>query len=360
MKKVLFFAATLAAVMTGCSNSEELANEQNTDRNPIGFRAVTNLGEETRASVTDFQNLKDFRVYATYDNDVSGTAANKVDLMNGVNVTRNIGGTATGFSYAPVKYWPAGNQPVLMYAYSPAGSVNVNSAKTTATAAATANDGGKIEIAYTVPWKDADAGARQEDFMFATKSVLSNDYAGSTHSGYEVPMVFNHILSKLTFSAVNAAGSGLTYTIKKIEVTGMGNAATYTYTYSAAATGSGSWGAPAAQTGTYEASLPGAGIAIPFTGGTAELALTSYNEGLMILPQTSTAANSNIKITYDLKDAEGTALVTNEVKNFLIKSKPFAPGTSYNVKMTFGSGAYNDIAFTVSTGNWSSDTGITL
>lgn len=332
--------------MSGCSSTEEMEEGiQAGNGSPVAFRATTNLSETTRAGVMDLSNLKDFRVYATYDSNDAEDAATSTSFMEAVNVTRTVGGTgSTDFTYAPAKYWPAGDHTVLMYAYTPAGSVNVASATAASTSVAT-NDAGNIAINYVVPLNDL--AKRQEDFMVASQSVLKSAQKNA------VSLVFKHVLTKMTFSATNKVGEGVNFNISKVELVNFRNSGTYTVAYEKAGTCTGTW--TSTQTNadqTYSATLPVGGISVPFMNGGTAVNLMPNNEGMMFLPQTTTATTSTLadikagngdggsylKLTFSAMDGSASEIYPEGSEKYYRLGQTFDAGKNYNIHITFAAG----------------------
>ncbi|MDR1005066.1 MAG: fimbrillin family protein [Prevotellaceae bacterium] len=390
MKKSIFFAALVAAVMTACSNEETL-EQQNVESqsSAISFRTVANNG--TRATIMDSQNIKDFQVSAVYSDYTNG-AATGATLMDNVVVVRNLASsdlTVDDFTYEPTKYFPVDGEAVDFYAFSPAGSRNLASATITNDLVAASNytttGTSKMDLVYTVPLTDPSSEGTtlsQEDFLVA--SNLQNN--GKTSN--DVLMTFDHALSKVTFAAKNVAPN-TTVNISAIKLMNLGNSATLTLGYTRGETivKSLSWAEPAARTSAYAASVPATGFTLVGANDAEYSSLTTVNEGLMVLPQTlqlfadgatfDDATDPYVEITYSMNDASGLSLYPAGTKArfplsaLSVGDAPFYNetsnptnkllcGHSYNLQFTFGAagsgnegaGAVNEIKFSVSVETW--------
>ncbi len=337
MKKTLFFAALAAvAVLSGCQK-EQAGNGETGNGKAIGFRTLT---EKTRASVVDGNNIGSFKVSA-----IAGTEI----YMDGINVTREPNGSAT-WTYNPIKYWPASGT-VDFYAYSPAGSVNVNSITTTATSST---------IAYTVPELTPPAGKIAEDFLVAVNKGASGPGA--------VALTFEHALSNIEYAARNIS-EGATYHITSLALINIANEGTIDLTVSPL-----TWNT----TGTKDrvciyAPVAGGGISVlPKGPSAAYVNLYQPGEGIMVLPQTitpgsgidanndgtpedsATAGKGYVRIGYSVTDQVGDVIRPSMIAYYPLDIT-FEPTKRYQFQFTLGNtsgpAGLNPITFTVSTVN---------
>lgn len=134
MKKILFFAAAAVAMLTGCSQNDDLTAptvQNQTEDTPISFGTYMGYSGQTRAGSTgdivDYNATSghklgsagyEFGVFAyltgtTYPNVAAsepgsiGANSNKPDFMFNQKVDYNIT-TASAWGYSPLKYWPNG------------------------------------------------------------------------------------------------------------------------------------------------------------------------------------------------------------------------------------------------------------
>lgn len=123
MKKNLFMtAATIAALLTGCSTDEEIANIETSAKNAIGFNIVSN-GAETKATPIRPDNL------TTTDFDVFAFNSTTGDLFMGTH-QGTFGHDGVDIVYkdskwdyknpADLAYWPSDKSKLSFYAISPA------------------------------------------------------------------------------------------------------------------------------------------------------------------------------------------------------------------------------------------------
>lgn len=122
MKKNLFMtAAAIAALLTGCSTDEEIANIETSAKNAIGFNIVSN-GAETKATIYNNGSTNfDFDVFAF--NSTTG------DLFMGTH-QKDFGHDGVDIVYKDSKwdyknpddlaYWPSDGSKLSFYAISPA------------------------------------------------------------------------------------------------------------------------------------------------------------------------------------------------------------------------------------------------
>lgn len=214
MKKNLFMtAAAIAALLTGCSTDEEIANIETSAKNAIGFNTVSN-GAETKATIygngsTNF----DFDVFAF--NSTSG------DLFMGTH--------QTGFSHdgvdihydgskwdyknpADLAYWPSDKSKLSFYAISPATVENeqeknnylwyIHGPITT--------EGNIIHCSLVNEY--GVNGVKNYDLMYAT----AFNYEKSTY-GSKVKLTFKHTLSQVHFKG-KISNAFLKADIKSIKI----------------------------------------------------------------------------------------------------------------------------------------------
>ena len=283
MKKVILFAAVIAAVMTGCAKDDNGAT--NNDANAINFRVTGSKGEARATSTVTGLNFNNFLVWSFNQN----PAATFTPVMTRQYVeTTNF----TTWTYAPLKYWPAVGT-VDFYAYSPAASVN----------ASFSGGGAAPVISYELP-----AFKLNEDLLAASEK-------GATKAGGSVDLEFDHILSQFVFQ-VRGGTAGLTYAVEKIEFVSVATKGVFNFT-----TWSG-LNAPADVVALDAAPVTVAFHATAFTSVTSDAANTS----IFLIPgswsqpasaavvktakATLEAGKSYIALTYSVKDADGVELNT--------------------------------------------------
>ncbi len=211
MKKYFVIAAAAALALASCAKVETYTESLNDGQQAIGFSNYSpkTLSRADGTLIVDnkLANGKKFGVYAysttngnAWKSDL--TATGNALFMNGVSVTYTTGGDtdATKNTYAPVRYWPAGDTPdwLTFWAYYP---VEETSGKVTA---------GSNGITYTAPNGSNGLGsyaftanstaATMVDFIV---SDVVNDKIYGTATGEHiavngvVPLVFRHMLTKV-------------------------------------------------------------------------------------------------------------------------------------------------------------------
>ncbi len=336
MKKTLFIAALAAvAVLTGCQ--KESGNGDMTNGKAISFRTLT---DKTRAVVMNGANIGSFKVSA-----VAGTEI----YMDGINVTREPNGSAT-WTYNPIKYWPASGT-VDFYAYSPAGSVNVNSITNTATSST---------IAYTVPELTPPGPKIAEDFLVAVNKGASGPGA--------VALTFEHALSNIEYMAKNVS-VGATYHIRSLSLINIANEGTIDLAVSPLA-----WNVTGTKDRMYiYAPIAAGGMSVLPKGPSADYEyLYQPGEGIMVLPQTitpgsgtdanndgvpedsATAGKGYVCIGYSVTDQVGGVIRPNMTAYYPLDIT-FEPTKRYQFQFTLGDTSgptgLDPITFTVATVN---------
>jgi hypothetical protein len=351
MKKVLLFVAIIATVLTGCSNNEELTGVEKLNGKPIDFRAVTNFGEETRATEVTSTTIGNFHVRAVYWD----TDAQSKEFMKGVTVTRGVGGIT--YTYAPLAYMPTNmlaTDYIGFHAYSPAGSQNVTT--DLATLATTSGGASSGTLTYQVP-VDAST-APQEDFV-----VASSDISGSTAaSNGTVALTFKHALAKFKFAADNDSEASM-LNVTAVKLYEFGNKAILTLPLT-----NSSWGTPSA-TGTYIMSIPQGGFNLVGNEDSAAdsyTTFTTFNEGLMVLPQTLAVNADNgsftdeslpyVGITYSIVDAGGNVIVPSEEHFYSLSTGgTFAINPQYEYTLRLKVAVGKTVDFSVTVGSWTAE-----
>lgn len=197
MKKNLFMtAAAIAALLTGCSTDEEIANIETSAKNAIGFNIVSN-GAETKATIHNNGSTNfDFDVFAF--NSTTG------DLFMGTHQSDfghdgvDIYYDGSNWNYkkpADLAYWPSDKSKLSFYAISPATVENeydkINFSWNIHGPIATG--GNKIHCSLVNEYGGAD-GAKNYDLMYAT----AFNYDKSTYNT-KVKLSFKHTLSQVIF-----------------------------------------------------------------------------------------------------------------------------------------------------------------
>ena len=196
MKKNLFMtAAAIAALLTGCSTDEEIANIETSAKNAIGFNIVSN-GAETKATIYG-SSSKDF------DFDVLAFNSTTGDLFMGTHQT-DFGHDGVDIVYkdskwdyknpADLAYWPSDGSKLSFYAISPA---------------TLKSEEEKVHYMWNIHGPIATQGNK-------IQCLLVDEYGGSTAKNYDlmyatafnydktindtkVKLTFKHTLSQVIF-----------------------------------------------------------------------------------------------------------------------------------------------------------------
>ena len=177
MKKLLF-VALVAAGMTACMQSEELAVPKS-EAIAFGDAYVYNASR----AVTTTGNIENFDVWAFMDS-VAGT------VLDGEVVTKKAPGV---WGYNNVQYWMP-DHTYYFAALSPANTTNVKDLEK-----ATGEDAKLGLGSFTY-----ENVAGTEDLIYAVESVATPGYAELTANGMDaVKLQFKHLLSKVRFSFKN-------------------------------------------------------------------------------------------------------------------------------------------------------------
>lgn len=299
MKKIFLIGLTAAAMMASCSNDETVEMAQ---QKAISFsNAFVNNG--TRSIVDPSfttENLTDFAVYGF---------TQKGQIFNGEKVSK--GGTAsTGWSYDNVQYWVPGNT-YTFGAIAPHRAANVSDVKLPEGAT-------KVEMKVAFTNTDAD----QVDLLHAAPTQIAGTDVTPTYTT-PVSMTFNHQLSKVKFSFVNAVGEGYTVKVKDVKIKDAYKDGTLTV----AATEN-TWGGQTSKNlelnfGNVVDNASGTNAAFIANTKTLE----SYNEKLMIPMGTDTYT-----VSFTAEMYKGTVLLGIYPHTVQIKNVEFKLGYCYNFK----------------------------
>ena len=226
MKKNLFMtAAAIAALLTGCSTDEEIANIETSAKNAIGFYIVSNKAE-TKATPIRPGNL------ITTDFDVFAFNSTTGDLFMGTHQT-DFGHDGVDIVYkdskwdyknpADLAYWPSDESKLSFYAISPATVENefdkINFSWYIHGPQAT--EGNKIHCSLVNEYGGAD-GAKNYDLMYAT----AFNYDKSTYNT-KVKLSFKHTLSQVIFKG-KTSNKFLKADIKSIRIKNTKTSGTFT------------------------------------------------------------------------------------------------------------------------------------
>lgn len=198
MKKILLMA-TAALAIAGCSQNEEFENQA--QKAEISFGTI--VRNSTRADILTTESIETFTVsgYKT-ESEMAPETQLVAGFIDNLKVDKNT--TSGEWEYTGnTFYWPYSGK-VQFFGTSPAQTLDVTSAA------------GYPTFAYTVK-----TVASQEDLVAA--SLIDKD----KNSG-KLIFPFQHLLTQVNFS-IKGDTPGFTYTVTKIELTGMKDKATFKF-----------------------------------------------------------------------------------------------------------------------------------
>lgn len=317
MKKILLTAVAALAIV-GCTQNEEIEK--------VGEKAEINFGtivsKTTRAAVTDDTALQGtgFTVYAYNTEQVITDADTKLGsaFMSGVEVTHSESWAVTGGPY----YWPYSGK-VQFFAY--------------ATDAAVKNYKVAANAKYpTLEYTIAAEASAQKDFVVAKSMDESKP-----KTNVSVNLQFTHALTQVNFSA-KGSNDNLKYTISSISIEGLANTGTYSFADN-------TW-AVTGTAGTYV--YPTAENAS--VSGTKVTTLDQSKGALMLMPQAMTA-NSKIKISYNVYNADNVQIdAVTDAEIALNGKDAWEAGKKVRYTLTLSSEGAT-ISFAPEVGSWSTN-----
>lgn len=208
MKKNLFMtAATIAALLTGCSTDEEIANIETSAKNAIGFNIVSN-GAETKATPIKPSNL------TTTDFDVFAFNSTTGDLFMGTHqgdfghdgVDIHYDGSNWNYKNPDdLAYWPSDGSKLSFYAISPAtveDDCKINYLWKIHGPIATEDPEVTNKINCSLVDEYGKSTGKNYDLMYAT----AFNYDKSTYNT-KVKLTFKHTLSQVIFKGQTSNAS---------------------------------------------------------------------------------------------------------------------------------------------------------
>lgn len=220
MKKNLFMtAAAIAALLTGCSTDEEIANIETSAKNAIGFNIVSNKAE-TKATPINPANITDtdFDVFA-FNSETKTLFMGNEQGTDGIQIKHN----NTSWVYATpseLAYWPTHN--LDFYAINPSyesfeqgthGYFSYNIASNQQT----------ISYNTTDEFSSTTNNYKNIDIMYA----VTKNRGKSINNGV-VQLNFKHILSQVLFNA-KVQYSTMKVTIKNMSIKCFYHSGTFTF-----------------------------------------------------------------------------------------------------------------------------------
>jgi hypothetical protein len=327
MKKV-FIAVSVITVMALSSCSQQEPFE---DQKPLGFS--TFIGK-SRASILDTDGLKDkgFIVQA-YQTDASPWASSTLtdpnpNFMKGTEVTwtSDDGGK---WVYEHTKYWPANDGQLTFFAYGASDQGDVPELTFT---------GQTPPTAPKFDFKVEDAVEDQVDLV--ADALFDQKY--STSGGGKVKFEFDHILSKIGFSAKTAANyssTNTTITVTDLKLTFANEAiqTNGTFTFDdGTGTEVGEWNlASSGKTyipDTAEQDLLGSEVNLKHDEYKFINDDTNY---LMLLPQDLAAGTLTAQIAYKVTDADGSTTYTTPAISLPAATVKLELGKGYTFNFLF-------------------------
>lgn len=304
MKKLFMIGLAATAMLASCSNDETVEMAQ---QKAIGFsNAFVNNG--TRSIVDPSFTTKTLENFAVYGFTQNG------QIFKGDKVYKG-GSASTGWSYDVLQYWVPGNT----YTF---GAIAPYSVAENVSNVALPKDATKVEMAVAFTNTDAN----QVDLLHAAPMQIAGTDVTKTYST-PVSMTFNHQLSKVKFSFMNAVGEGYKVKVSNVKITDAYTNGTLTV----AATGN-TWGEQKNNNlelnfGNVVANDAKADEAA-FIANAATL--ESYNEKLMI-PMDATATYT---VTFTAELFQGEVSLGSFNHTTTIKGVEFKLGYCYNFKAT--------------------------
>lgn len=326
MKKYFIIAAAALVALAACTKNEVATP----DPQEISFKAVT--AKATKAIINNaFYAPTDpaFGIWGLYQ--AESWAANHsssvwvgTDASTEAQITYQ---TDTWKNAAGVDYWPLSGSIVFM-GYTPYANVNDKAAISVA----------DNKVTLTVTDFQSSTGSYVDDLMWSdavekSKNDTNYDADGTNATTYDgVPVVFHHALSQIVVNAKTAedyAAKGYTLTITGITMT-IDDKATLTVADDLSAAPTVSWSEPATDVEP-----------IILADGATALTTTYVQQGnaILVIPQTLTAEQDVLNVTYKLVHNGVTSTVTKNISLTAGASDPlltaFAANKKYNLNLLF-------------------------
>lgn len=282
-----------AVFALGSCQSENIPNLPDEVSKPIEFSGV-HVSVETKG--TDDMPIDDFKVWAsrTYTAGTSSATEYGIFGVTGTEVSKSITDNTLSWIYSPVRYWRPGSYNFM--AVSPFSLAN----------------GEFTESGLALNFGDGwDLSTTQTELWMATVSDISNEV---------VPLEFNHMLSKLSFTAINVATDGLDIVVTGIKIYGICKKAV-SYTTSEG------WNliAPSSVDSPYN-SYTLESVELPSTGESP--VLLTPQEGILVFP-----GETSLSVEVTFNHGGNT---TNYSKSASITDVVWAAGIQYEYKINIG------------------------
>ena len=327
MKKLFFLAVAAVVALAACTKNE-VANPTSKE---ISFNAVTAKNQVTKA-INDktYYAPSDpaFGVWGLYQPTNWAT-----DKGAGVWVGSSLSASAeityqtnTWKKNGAVDYWPLTGSLVFM-GYSP--YANVSSKASVAVA--------DSKVTLTVADFQTTTGDWVDDLMWSDaveKSANDTNYDadGNNTTTYDgVPIVFHHALSQIAVYAKtdkDYAAEDYTFTITALSVT-VDDKATLTVADDLSADPTVTWTEPATDATRTVLSSASAALTTSFA---------KQGDSFLVIPQTLTAAQDTITVTYQVEHNGVTSTATKNISltaGDSVALSAFAKNTKYNLNLVF-------------------------
>lgn len=366
MKKSILFAAIAALTLASCAKNEVFVPVQ--EDIPVGFsnyapRAISKAnGSAVNSGALPTGAKIGVYGYSTTTANLTSSFTTKPEFMTDALVDYDTNTSATATATDPVRYWPKTITNLLsFYAYYPQESTKITGKPTAAT-----------EGMGTFTFTQAGAVAEMEDFMIsnvANDQYYWKDGEPTNGNGVQavngvVPLVFNHMLTKVNFkfrTVSDYSANNVTIKVKSAKIA-KETLSKVVITPSFTAGAAGSLGTTAF---TYSSNTHyGADVVIPFSADQTLNTTATLNNGtavtqtdFLFVPQLI-SNDVKVTITYDIVQdgtvTENTATVQlNKVKN---GSDQFITEWGINDFVTYiFSIGLKEIKFTGTVNNWDAE-----
>ncbi|MDR0995774.1 MAG: fimbrillin family protein [Tannerella sp.] len=202
--------------MSACLSQEAPGEEGLVDeaKSPISFHSST-FKAASKTPVIDGNNINTFKVCANLPEPSKTAVMQTIQGKHGFNYFEDIGVLRDQdlWEYTPNVYWPNKTDLLSIYAYAPAGSVNVLGFRSDMNAASPTDN---AVVDYQVPSKpgsetmEEEGGKEPEDFLIAVARRAQED-------NRPVQLYFRHALAMVAFAARNVTDN-IYVTIEKVQL----------------------------------------------------------------------------------------------------------------------------------------------
>lgn len=329
MKKLIHIVLMIGLI-SACTKS----SVQYEQTGEISFRPVA--AKVTRGAVTgaEYPEAQNFRVWAWWGDVPSGTALKDFPTYADMYINKGEFSNRVGSSWGGVTpyYWPT--EGSLMFAgYSPADAEAINFSYSWVNRTMTINT-----------YKQSNDIAKTKDLMWfdvTERSYVDNSNRNS--QGVEVtgvPVVFNHLLSWLTFRFQKKDVSTSTYIVTGVKLNNIETEADFT---SSPADGQSVW-IDHYLTDNIAIWSNADGYAV----GTEPKVLESSSDGVIVIPQSCAAGDAQLEVTYKTR-ANGTPQTKTVYLTAGDDGHVWKAGKHYTYTITFGS---NEILVLPEVNDW--------